>query len=120
MMGIAACWVAVALVLKVASAAAAFRSRSLDIACFSKADSRLIAPSKVPKKPPFDLEEDTGAFERIGGVGRLPVKASPVSLVFEGVDGVEGVGAADAAAATAEATRGVTSDKQMRLRKNNK
>jgi hypothetical protein len=106
-MGMAVCWVVVVLVLVVESAAAAFRSRSLDIACFSNADSRLIAPSKVPKKPPFDLEEEAGAFaeEKIGGVGTLPVVTSLMSLTLDGVEGVADVGVAAAAteAATAAA-----------------
>ena len=118
MMGIAACWVAVALVIEPASAAAALRSRSLDMACFSNADNRLMAPSKEPKNPPlFDLEEEVGAFtdEGTGGVGPLPVEMSPPSLVFEGVDGVAGVlRAAAAAAAVTEAMWGVTTAKSIR------
>ena len=119
MMGIAACWVAVALAIEQASAAAALRSRSLDMACFSNADNRLMAPSKEPKNPPlFDLEEEAGAFtdEGTGGVG---AEMSPMSFVFEGVDGVAGVltAAASAAAAVTEAIWGVTTAKKMRQQK---
>ena len=83
------------------------------MACFSKADNRFIAPSKVPKNPPFDFEEDEGAVDdEEGGVGAWPVAGSPVSLTLEGVDGITGVlTAAEAAAAAAAATAGVTSAK---------
>ena len=116
MMGMAACCVAVALELEVASAAApAFRSRSLDMACFSKADKRLIAPSKVPKKPPFGLDEEEGLFNEEVGVGTLPVAISPISLPFEGVTGATGVlTAAKAAEAAAAAILALASAKRMR------
>ena len=109
-MGIAACWVTDALAPELVSAAAAFRSRSFDMACFSNADSRLIAPSKVPKNPPFDLEEDEGA-ELVEGVGLgagaaggSPDGRRSLSLTLEGVDGVIGVFTATDAAAAAAAT----------------
>lgn len=109
-MGIAACWVTDALAPELVSAAAAFRSRSFDMACFSNADSRLIAPSKVPKNPPFDLEEDEGAELVEGeGLGAGAAGGSPdgrrsLSLTLEGVDGVIGVFTATDAAAAAAAT----------------
>jgi hypothetical protein len=118
MMGIAACWVAVALVLEAGSAAAAFRSRSLVMACFSNADNRLMAPSKVPKNPPLDLEEEVGAkFDVEGGVAAWPAVESPISLALEGVAGVAGaLTAAEAADAAAAAMFALTPATQMRAR----
>lgn len=82
------------------------------MACFSKADNRFIAPSKVPKNPPFDFEDEGAVDDEEGGVGAWPVAGSPVSLTLEGVDGITGVlMAAEAAAAAAAATAGVTSAK---------
>ncbi len=109
MMGMAACCVAATLVLDVS--ATALRSRSLVMACFSNADRRLMAPSKVPKKPPFDLEEEVGALLDVeGGVGAGPVATSPMSLALEGVAGVTGVFmAAEAAEAAAAAMFALTS-----------
>ncbi len=103
------------------SAAAAFRSRSFVMACFSNADNRLMAPSKVPKNPPLDLEEEVGAaFDVEGGVATWPAAESPNSLTLEGVAGVAGaLITAEAAEAAAAAMLALTSATQMRMREKN-